>query len=126
MLAPIIPSINSHEILPIAKTVSEAAALNFAHTIVRLNGANGEIFTDWIKKTMPESADKVLRQIEDCHGGSLNESKFGKRMRGEGQIAKQINDLVKFARLKYFKEIQLPTLNTKLHALYKDGQLKLF
>jgi len=126
MLAPIIPSINSHEILPLAKTVSEAGALSIAHTIVRLNVAIGEIFTDWIKKTLPDSADKVLHQIENCHGGTLNESRYGKRMQGEGQIAKQINDLVKLARLKYFKGKAMPKLNTILHEPYKDGQMKLF
>lgn len=126
MLAPIIPSINSHEILPMAKAVSEAGALSIAHTIVRLNGAIGEIFTDWIKKTMPDRADKVLRQIENCHGGTLNESRYGIRMRGEGNIAKQINDLVKLARLKYFKDKVMPRLNTELHEPYKIGQMKLF
>jgi len=126
MLAPIIPSINSHEILPMAKAVSEAGALSIAHTIVRLNGTIGAIFTDWIKKTMPDRANKVLRQIENCHGGTLNESRFGKRMRGEGQIAKQINDLVKLARLKYFKDKRMPKLNTELHEQYKIGQMKLF
>ena len=126
MLAPIIPSINSHEILPMAKAVSEAGASSIAHTIVRLNGAIGEIFTDWIKKTLPDRADKVLHQIESCHGGTLNESRFGKRMRGEGQIAKQINDLVKLARLKYFKNKGMPKLNTELHEQYKVGQMKLF
>ncbi len=126
MLAPIIPSINSHEILPMAKAVSEAGALSIAHIIVRLNGSIGEIFTDWIKKTMPDRADKVLRQIENCHGGTLNESRFGVRMCGEGQIAKQINDLVTLARLKYFKNKEMPKLNTTLHEQYKDGQMKLF
>nr|WP_321232959.1 PA0069 family radical SAM protein [uncultured Psychroserpens sp.] len=126
MLAPIIPSINSHEILPLAKTVSEAGALSIAHTIVRLNGAIGEIFTDWIKKAMPDRADKVLHQIENCHGGTLNDSRFGQRMRGEGNIAKQINDLVKLARFKYFKGKSMPRLNTELHETYKDGQMRLF
>lgn len=126
MLAPIIPSINSHEILPMAKAVSEAGALSIAHTIVRLNGAIGEIFTDWIKKTLPDRADKVLHQIENCHGGTLNESRYGVRMRGEGNIAKQINDLVKLARLKYFKDKSMPRLNTDLHEQYKVGQMKLF
>ena len=126
MLAPIIPSINSHEILPLAKAVSNAGALSIAHTIVRLNGAIGEIFTDWIKKTLPDRADKVLHQIESCHGGNLNDSRYGTRMRGEGNIAKQINDLVKLARLKYFKEKGMPKLNTMLHEEFKDGQLKLF
>lgn len=126
MLAPIIPSINSHEILPLAKAVSDAGALSIAHTIVRLNGAIGEIFTDWIQKTMPDRAKKVLHQIENCHGGTLNDSRYGTRMRGEGEIAKQINDLVKLARLKYFKNKDMPRLNTQLHEVYKDGQMKLF
>jgi len=126
MLAPIIPSINSHEILPLAKVSSEMGALSVAHTIVRLNGAIGEIFTDWIKKTMPDRAEKVLHQIESCHGGHLNDSRYGTRMRGEGEIAIQINGMVKLARLKYFKDKTMPKLNTTLHEDYKNGQLKLF
>ncbi|WP_452602814.1 PA0069 family radical SAM protein [Pontimicrobium sp. MEBiC06410] len=126
MLAPIIPSINSHEILPLAKTVSEYGALSIAHTIVRLNGAIGQVFSDWIKKTMPDRADKVLLQIESCHGGTLNDSRYGKRMSGEGKIAEQINNLIKLARLKYFKDKTMPKLNIVLHETCKDGQLKLF
>ena len=126
MLAPMIPSINSHEILPLAKAASENGALSIAHTIVRLNGAIGEIFTDWIKKTMPDRADKVLHQIENCHGGTLNDSRYGTRMRGEGKIAEQINNLVRLARLKYFKDKAIPKLNCNLHEQFKHGQLKLF
>ena len=126
MLAPIIPSINSHEILPMAEAVSKAGALSIAHTIVRLNGAIGEIFSDWIKKTMPDRAEKVLHQIEDCHGGTLNDSRYGTRMRGEGKIAEQINNLIRMARLKYFKDKGMPKLNTDLHETYKTGQMKLF
>ncbi len=126
MLAPIIPSINSHEILSLAKAASEHGAVSIAHTLVRLNGAIGEIFTDWIKKTMPDRADKVLHQIESCHGGHLNDSRYGTRMRGEGKIAEQIHGLVKLARQKYFKNKAMPKLNCDLHEQYKVGQLKLF
>lgn len=126
MLAPIIPSINSHEILPLAKAASEHGALSIAHTIVRLNGAIGDIFKDWIYKTLPDRAEKVLHQIESCHGGHLNDSRYRTRMRGEGKIAEQINNLVKLARLKYFNSKVMPKLNRNLHEQYKDGQLKLF
>lgn len=126
MLAPIIPSINSHEILPMAKAVSEHGALSFGHTIVRLNGAIGRIFKDWIMRTMPDRAEKVLHQIEDCHGGQLNDSRFGTRMKGEGNIAGQIHAMARLAKIKYFKGRQLPKLNTELHEIYKEGQLKLF
>lgn len=126
MLAPIIPSINSHEILALAKAASDYGASSIGHTIVRLNGAIGEIFSDWIKKTMPDRADKVLHQIESCHGGTLNDSRYGTRMRGEGKIAEQINNLVKLARHKYFKDKAMPKLNCGLHEPFKNGQLKLF
>ena len=126
MLAPIIPSINSHEILQLAKASADHGALSIAHTVVRLNGAIGDIFTDWIRKTMPDRADKVLHQIENCHGGHLNDSRYGTRMRGEGKIAEQINQLVKLAKRKYFKDKTMPTLNTHLHEQFKAGQLRLF
>ena len=126
MLAPMIPSINSHEVLPLAKRASEMGALSIGHTIVRLNGAIGEIFTDWIQKTLPDRADKVLSQIESCHGGTLNDSRYGTRMRGEGKIAEQINRSVALARNRYFSGKQMPKLNTALHEQYKNGQLKLF
>ncbi|WP_298474733.1 PA0069 family radical SAM protein [uncultured Maribacter sp.] len=126
MLAPIIPGINSHEILNLAKAVSENGALSFAFTVVRLNGAIGQIFTDWIYKTLLDKAEKVLRQIEECHGGTLNDSRFGVRSRGEGKIATQIHDLIRIAKKKYFRDKVFPELNISLHEQYKDGQMKLF
>jgi DNA repair photolyase len=126
MLAPMIPGINSHELLPLAKAVADHGARSFAITVVRLNGAIGQIFTDWIKKAMPNRAEKVLHLIQDCHGGSINDSRFGIRSRGEGKIAQQIHDMAHLARQKYFKDRQFPRLRTDLHEPYKNGQMKLF
>lgn len=126
MIAPIIPSINSHEILALAKAASEYGAVSMGHTIVRLNGAIAEIFSEWIKKTMPDRADKALHQIESCHGGTLNDSRYGARMRGEGKIAEQINILVKLAKRKYFNNKKASVLNCEMHETFKNGQLKLF
>jgi len=126
MLAPIIPGINSHEIMNLAKAVSENGALSFGFTVVRLNGAIGQIFTDWIKKAMPEKANKVLHQIQECHNGSLNDSRFGVRSKGEGRIAVQIHDLVKMARRRYFEGKTFPKLNKNLHEQFKNGQMTLF
>ncbi|MEM7381749.1 MAG: radical SAM protein, partial [Bacteroidota bacterium] len=126
MLAPIIPGINSHEILKLAKTVSDHGALSFGITVVRLNGAIGQIFTDWIRKTLPDRAEKVLHLIEECHGGQLNDSRFGIRNRGEGKIAQQIRDMAHLARKTYFKDKSFPPLNKELFETYKSGQTKLF
>ncbi|MET6989661.1 hypothetical protein [Sediminicola arcticus] len=43
-----------------ARVVSEHGAVSMAFTLVRLNGSIGQIFTDWINKTLPDRAAKVL------------------------------------------------------------------
>lgn len=126
MLAPIIPGINSHEIMNLAKAVADNGALSFAFTVVRLNGAIGQIFTDWIRKTLPDRADKVLHQIAACHQGSLNDSRFGVRSRGDGKIAEHIHAMVNMARKTYFKGKAFPKLNIDLYNNQMDNQLKLF
>lgn len=126
MLAPIIPGINSHEIMDMAKAAADHGALSFGYTIVRLNGAIGAIFTDWIHKSLPHKAEKVLSQIRSCHGGTLNDSRFGIRSKGEGKIAEHIHGLLRLARNTYFKDKKLPKLNKSLHESYKNGQMKLF
>lgn len=126
MLSPIIPGINSHEIMELAKEASLHGALSFVITIVRLNGAIGSIFTDWIQRAMPDKAEKVLNLIKACHGGTLNDSRIGIRGRGEGKIAEQIHDLAKLAKHTYFKDRSFPELDKTLHEQYKQGQLSLF
>ncbi|NQZ43097.1 MAG: PA0069 family radical SAM protein [Flavobacteriaceae bacterium] len=126
MLAPMIPGINSHELLPLAKAVADHGALSFGFTIVRLNGAIGQLFTEWINKTMPDRAQKVLHLIQECHGGSLNDSRFGLRNRGEGKVAEQIHQMARLAKKKYFQGREFPKLRTDLHEPYKAGQMKLF
>lgn len=126
MMAPIIPAINSHEILPLVKKVSEMGAYSVGYTIVRLNGAVAEIFSDWIHKTMPDRAEKVLHQIEACHGGNLNDSRFGTRMRGEGEFAKQVNQQFKIAKQKYLKNPEIPKLDFSHFEQLKNPQYKLF
>ncbi len=126
MIAPVIPGINSHEILPLAKAASDAGAVSIAHTVVRLNGAIGEIFTDWIHKAMPDRAEKVLNQIKACHGGTLNDSRWGTRKKGEGEFAEMIHSQMALARRKFFAGKQFPPLNKSLYEQYKGGQLSLF
>lgn len=126
MMAPIIPGINSHEVLPLVKEVAERGACGVGYTMVRLNGAIGEIFSQWIHKAMPYKAEKVLHQIAECHNGTLNDSRFGTRMKGDGKIADQVAQQFTIARKKYLSGRERPFLNCALHEQYKDGQLKLF
>jgi DNA repair photolyase len=126
MLAPIIPGINSHEILSLAEAAADCGARSFGYTVVRLNGAIGGLFTEWIHSAMPERAEKVLSQIRSCHGGQLNDSRFGLRNKGEGPIAHQIHQMAGLAKKRYFSGRKFPALNCGLHEEYKTGQWRLF
>jgi DNA repair photolyase len=126
LMGPVIPGLNEHEIFELAKKTAEAGALGIGYTMVRLNGDVGLIFEDWIRKTMPDRAEKVLNKIREVHGGNLHDFRQGVRMRGEGKIAEIVRDQFKLAKEKYFKGREMPRLNTMLHEQYKTSQLRLF
>ena len=126
MVAPIIPGLTDHEIPQILKESAANGASSAAYNIVRLNGAIGGIFADWINKTYPDRAEKVLKQIASCHGGNLNDSIFGRRMTGEGKLAEVIGNLFRLSRNKYFKGREMKPYRYDLFCPRSGNQLALF
>lgn len=126
MMAPIIPGLNDHEILEVGQKVSSLGAVSMAYTMVRLNGDVAAIFEDWIRKTMPDRADRVLNRIRDVHGGELNDSRFGTRMRGEGQFAEVVKQQFQLARQRYFADKVKPDYNLDLFEQGRNPQMSLF
>jgi DNA repair photolyase len=108
MVAPIIPGLNSNEIPDIIKAAADRGAVSAGFTIVRLNGAIAEIFTDWVRKAFPDRAEKVLNMIKACHAGNLNDSEFGRRMSGEGQVANSIHQLYRMACVRFLAGREMP------------------
>ena len=126
MTAPIIPGINDFELPKLLKAAAENGASNAGFTMVRLNGVLPIIFENWLRTHFPDRADKVLNKIKSVHGGSLNVSKFGRRMRGEDPIANQIRQLFTIHKNKYFKEKSVTPYNLSLFKRpSKNGQLRL-
>ncbi len=126
MTAPIIPGLNSNEVPGIIKAAASRGAVAAGFTVVRLNGSIGEIFTDWIHKTFPDKAEKVLNQIKECHDGNLNDSEFGRRMSGEGQVAESIHQLYRIACTKYLEGREMPGYNLSIFTPKKGRQTTLF
>ncbi len=126
MMAPVIPGLNEHEIFPLAKKVAECGASSIYYTLVRLNGDVATIFIDWLEKNYPDRAEKVLNKIKATHGGTLNDSRKGKRMSGEGRIAEIIRAQFKLANRKFFKEKSKIDYNLDLYEKFKNPQMKLF
>jgi len=125
LAAPIIPGLNDSEIMPLVKKLCELGVSNIGHIVVRLNGDISEIFEDWLQRNYPNKTQKVLNQIKSLHGGQLNNSRLGKRMRGEGNIAEIIHQQFSLAKRKYL----IPKVfkyNTSLYEKYKKPQLSLF
>lgn len=126
MMAPVIPAINSQEIMDLAKRAADAGATALRYTIVRLNGVLPEIFSDWLERHFPDRKDKVLNQIKELHGGKLNDSRFGKRIKGEGEYSSNIAQLFSLAKKKYNLDRSTPAFNPALFRRPSDRQLKLF
>jgi DNA repair photolyase len=126
MVAPIIPGLNSTEMPNIIKAAADRGALAAGFTIVRLNGSIGEIFTDWVEKAFPDRAEKVLNMIAACHGGNLNDSRWGTRMSGEGNIAESIHQLFRMACTRFLADKQMPEYNYSHFTPLKGRQTNLF
>ncbi|HUH33555.1 MAG TPA: PA0069 family radical SAM protein [Daejeonella sp.] len=126
MLAPVIPGLNSDEIPTVIKAAAEAGAQDASYTLVRLNGSIAEIFIDWIHKAFPDRAEKVLHMIADCHGGKLNDSRWGTRMTGDGHIAQSINQLFKISVKRFLPERTLRPFNLDIFNPQRGKQLNLF
>lgn len=124
MNAPIIPGLNHYEIPAVIKAAAEHGARAAGMTVVRLNGSIGKIFEDWLKKNFPDRFSKVWNQVCSLHGGSVNDSQFGRRITGEGNIAEAIHQLYRAAKKKYLAGKSMPPLN--LTKFRKGGNLNLF
>jgi DNA repair photolyase len=124
MNAPVIPGLNHHEIPEIIKAAAEHGASGAGMTVVRLNGAVGKIFEDWLRKNFPDRFDKVWNQICALHGGNVNDSQFGRRMTGEGNFADAIHQLFRVSKKKYLADRKMPPID--LTKFRKGGNLSLF
>lgn len=124
MNAPIIPGLNHHEIPEVLKAAADHGARNAGMTVVRLNGSIGPIFEYWLRKNFPDRFEKVWNQICSMHGGNVNDSNFGRRMSGEGNIAEAIHQLFKASKKKYFAGKTMPVYD--LTKFRKGGTLSLF
>lgn len=126
MMAPIIPGLTDSEIPDMIKTAADAGASDAAFTIVRLNGAIAEVFSDWVQKAYPDRAEKILHAIANCHGGQLNDSRWGTRMSGEGKVAESIHQLFKISKLRFMANRAMRPYNFELFNPAGGKQLNLF
>ena len=124
MMGPMIPGLNEHEMQRIMKAAKDAGATFTAYTFIRLNGAIKLLFHDWLYKNFPDRADKVWHLIEASHDGKVNDSRWGVRMRGEGNIAQLVSQqFKKYGKLYGLNEERWDLDTTKFMRPGSQGSL---
>lgn len=109
-VAPVIPGLTDQEIPSILRAAIEHGAGSASYSVLRLPGAVEGLFTRWINEVAPEKAGKVLERVRSLHAGKLSDSRFGRRMVGEGNVASLIDDLFSITARK----LGLPDRRSKL------------
>lgn len=97
MVAPIIPGLNDREIPEILARAGELGAKSAGYTPLRLSGSVAKVFMERIKEAMPLRAARIEARIREMRGGGLNDSRFGHRMRGNGEYWDSIQALFRIS-----------------------------
>lgn len=124
MIAPIIPGLNNHEIPSIIREATERGAVSIGYNVVRLNGQLNLLFKDWLVKSFPDRATRVWNLITTLHGGQVSDTNWGRRLKGDGNIAESIRQMVEVSKKKYLNNKSLPNLD--LTRFRKSGNYTLF
>ena len=128
MVAPVIPGLNDVEIPRILQASREAGAATAGYVLLRLPGSVRPVFLEWIKRARPLVSERVTSRIQSARGGDLSDSRFGRRMRGEGVIARQIARTFRVFSRKHDLDGEPPPLDTShfRRPTSSSGQLHLF
>lgn len=124
-VAPVIPGLTDHEIPEILAAAADHGATWANWLLLRLPGAVEGIFRTWLEQTFPDRTSKVLNRIRSLRAGELSDSRFGRRMRGEGVFAEQIRSLFLTASQRHGLESTPPRLSTQAFRRPSGYQLDL-
>jgi DNA repair photolyase len=128
LVAPIIPGLNDSHIPTVLRAAKEAGATAAGYQLLRLPLAVADVFREWLRRERPGLAERVEGRVRDTRGGKLNDAAFGRRMRGTGELARQIGDLFGLFARRLGLDGDLPPsdLGRFRPPLPRSGQLRLF
>ncbi|MCG8650466.1 MAG: radical SAM protein, partial [Pirellulales bacterium] len=128
MVAPIIPGLNDSEIPTILAAAKQAGAAAAGYVLLRLPLTVEPVFTEWLRRTEPPKAERVLGRIRQTRSGKANDSTWGRRMTGSGEIAAQIAKVFRVFKRKLQLDSSLPKQDCSRFCPPADrhGQKRLF
>ena len=126
MASPMVPGLNDHELPSILKAAADAGARWAASLPIRLPLAVAPLFLSWLERHYPERRAKVVRLIRELRGGKLNESEFHQRFKGQGEVAKRLQQLFELGRKRAGLKSGSPELKGDSFEPPHSQQLSLF
>jgi len=128
MVAPIIPSINDHEIEAILTRAHAAGAREAGYVMLRLPLEVEDIFSEWLLAHFPDRYRHVMSLVRGVRDGKAYDSSWGKRMTGTGPYAWVTGRRFEIAAAKAGLNLQRTRLRTDLFVSPRRGaqQLSLF
>ena len=125
-IAPVIPGLTDKEIPSIINAAAEAGAEFACREMLRLPFTVKDLFINWLNDNLPGRASKIISQIKQIRNGKLNETAFGKRFSGEGELADTISNLFNLSCRKAGISTRRPELEIKHFNPKMPLQLNLF
>ena len=117
-IAPVIPSLNEHELEAILEACKARGATQGLYTLLRLPREVRDLFAEWLRRWYPERAAQVWRLIHQMHEGKDYDPRFGNRMVGTGDMAEALARRFDAAAARLGMTFPGRSLNT---ALFKPG-----
>ena len=123
--APIIPSLNDHEIETILARARSCGAVEASHVLLRLPLELDALVSDWFAEHYPGRQQHAMSLVRAARRGKAYDAAFGTRMTGTGAYADLIAQRMRLARRRLgYPEVRR-RLRTDLFRVPSD-QLTLF
>lgn len=125
LMAPLVPGLNDEEMPAVLEAAAEAGADAAGYVVLRLPGAVKELFLEWLRDAYPNRVEKVTSRLRSLRGEELNDTQYGRRMRGEGPWADAFRRLFRITARKHGLDKKPEPLSTERFRRLPGGQLDL-
>jgi DNA repair photolyase len=128
MVAPVVPGLTDSEVPEILRAAHDAGARSAGYIMLRLPLNVRPVFLDWLQRNYPLKQQRIESHIRAVRGGQMNDPNFGSRMRGQGIMADQIENIFDLFAKKYGLDGELPELDCSQFQPPRSasGQLRMF
>ncbi|MHA6344125.1 PA0069 family radical SAM protein [Roseivivax sp. CAU 1761] len=97
MVSPVVPALTDPELERVMEAGAEAGADAASWIMLRLPREVSDLWQDWLERHYPDRAARVMARLREMHGGKTYDSRWHRRMRGEGPYAELIDQRFRLA-----------------------------